>query len=177
MIVNSHLQSACAILHAARAFTIYRNQCSRSPEYAETITYIDQGAVQNAMRFVKQNPDATQKAVWHLFLQQKFFTNNDSTRRQLARAVQSVGGTLTPLVDVEDIETALDIAATGRADAITARGLLKRMGDRVPPNLRWVSLRPKVFDEFAIVVRRDVPLSKATQVVIELAIARMQAIR
>ena len=43
----------------------------------ETITYIDQGAVQNAMRFVKQNPDATQKAVWHLFLQQKFFTNND----------------------------------------------------------------------------------------------------
>lgn len=34
MIVNSHLQSACAILHAARAFTIYRNQCSRSPEYA-----------------------------------------------------------------------------------------------------------------------------------------------
>ena len=26
MIVNSHLQSACAILHAARAFTIYRNQ-------------------------------------------------------------------------------------------------------------------------------------------------------
>lgn len=43
----------------------------------ETITYIDQGAVQNAMCFVKQNPDATQKAVWHLFLQQKFFTNND----------------------------------------------------------------------------------------------------
>lgn len=43
----------------------------------ETITYIDQGAVQNAMRFIRQNPDATQKAVWHLFLQQKFFTNND----------------------------------------------------------------------------------------------------
>ena len=34
MIVNSHLQSAYTILHAARAFTIYRNQCSRSPEYA-----------------------------------------------------------------------------------------------------------------------------------------------
>lgn len=43
----------------------------------ETITYIDQGAVQNAMRFIKQNPDATQKAVWKLFLEQKFFTNND----------------------------------------------------------------------------------------------------
>ena len=43
----------------------------------ETITYIDQSAVQNAMRFIRQNPDATQKAVWHLFMQQKFFTNND----------------------------------------------------------------------------------------------------
>ncbi len=43
----------------------------------EEITYIDQSAVQNAMRFIKQNPDATQKAVWQLFVQQKFFTNND----------------------------------------------------------------------------------------------------
>ncbi len=43
----------------------------------ESITYIDQSAVRNAMRFIKQNPDATQKAVWHLFVQQKFFTNND----------------------------------------------------------------------------------------------------
>lgn len=43
----------------------------------EPITYIDRDAVRNAMRFIRQNPDATQKAVWHLFLQQKFFTNND----------------------------------------------------------------------------------------------------
>ncbi len=43
----------------------------------EPITYIDRSAVQNAMRFIKQNPDATQRAVWQLFLQQKFFTNND----------------------------------------------------------------------------------------------------
>lgn len=43
----------------------------------ESITYIDQSAVKNAMRFIRQNPDATQKAVWQLFQQQKFFTNND----------------------------------------------------------------------------------------------------
>jgi type I restriction-modification system DNA methylase subunit len=43
----------------------------------EPITYIDRSALQNAMRFIRQNPDATQKAVWQLFLQQKFFTNND----------------------------------------------------------------------------------------------------
>jgi type I restriction enzyme M protein len=43
----------------------------------ESITYIDQDAVRNAMRFIKQNPDATQKSVWQLFQMQKFFTNND----------------------------------------------------------------------------------------------------
>ena len=43
----------------------------------EEITYINQDDLSNAMRFYKQNPDATQKAVWNLFMQQKFFTNND----------------------------------------------------------------------------------------------------
>jgi type I restriction enzyme M protein len=43
----------------------------------EDITYINQGDVNNALRFIKQNPDATQRAVWNLFVQQKFFTNND----------------------------------------------------------------------------------------------------
>lgn len=43
----------------------------------EDITYINQDDVNNALRFIKQNPDATQRAVWNLFIQQKFFTNND----------------------------------------------------------------------------------------------------
>lgn len=43
----------------------------------EDITYINQGDVNKALRFIRQNPDATQRAVWNLFIQQKFFTNND----------------------------------------------------------------------------------------------------
>jgi type I restriction enzyme M protein len=43
----------------------------------EEITYINQHDVNNALRFIRQNPDATQRAVWNLFVQQKFFTNND----------------------------------------------------------------------------------------------------
>lgn len=43
----------------------------------EDITYINQADVNNAMRFIRQNPDATQRAVWGLFIKQKFFTNND----------------------------------------------------------------------------------------------------
>jgi type I restriction enzyme M protein len=43
----------------------------------EDITYINQYDVKNALRFIRKNPDATQRAVWNLFIQQKFFTNND----------------------------------------------------------------------------------------------------
>lgn len=43
----------------------------------EDITYINETDVNNALRFVRKNPDATQRAVWNLFIQQKFFTNND----------------------------------------------------------------------------------------------------
>ena len=43
----------------------------------EDITYINQADVFNAMRFIRQDPDATQRAVWGLFIKQKFFTNSD----------------------------------------------------------------------------------------------------
>ncbi len=43
----------------------------------EDITYIRESDVSNTLRFIRQNPDATQRAVWNLFIQQKFFTNND----------------------------------------------------------------------------------------------------
>lgn len=43
----------------------------------EEITYINQLDVSNALRFIRQDPDATQRAVWELFTRQKFFTNND----------------------------------------------------------------------------------------------------
>nr|CAC85954.1 AloI restriction modification enzyme [Acinetobacter lwoffii] len=43
----------------------------------EDITYINQNDVTNALRFIRQKPDATHRAVWNLFVKQKFFTNND----------------------------------------------------------------------------------------------------
>ncbi len=43
----------------------------------EEITYINEKEVTNALRFVRRDPDATQRAVWDLFRRQKFFTNND----------------------------------------------------------------------------------------------------
>ena len=111
-----------------------------------------------------------------LVLSEVSWGNADSTRRQLARAVQSVGGSLRARIEVEDIETALEVAATGQADAITARGLLHCFGSRLSPRLGWVPLRPMIYDEFAIVHRRDAELSRATREVVALAVARMKSI-
>jgi DNA-binding transcriptional LysR family regulator len=108
-----------------------------------------------------------------LVLSEASWGNDDSTRRQLARTLQSVGASLLPRIDVEDIETALEIAGLGLGDTVTARGLLARMGDRLPPGLRWIGFRPRLYDEFAVVSRRGSELSRASQVVVEFAVARM----
>lgn len=43
----------------------------------EDITYINESDISKALRFIQQSPDATQSAIWKLFIKQKFFTNND----------------------------------------------------------------------------------------------------
>ncbi|MDQ1735183.1 MAG: hypothetical protein QOH56_1434 [Pseudonocardiales bacterium] len=118
----------------------------------------------------------TELAAATLVLSEASWGNTDSTRGQLARAVQSVGRTLIPKIEVEDVESALEIAALGLADAITARGILHRLADRLPPSLGWVSLRPRLFDEFAIVHRRGTELSPATRAVVGMAVQRMKII-
>ncbi len=125
---------------------------------------------------VRKPVTAAELATAPLVLSEASWGNEDSTRRQLARAVQSVGGTLRPRIEVEDIETALEVAALGLADTVTARGLLHRLGDRLSPRLRWTSLRPRIFDEFAIVHRQGATLSPASQAIVALAAARMRAV-
>lgn len=125
---------------------------------------------------VRKPVTAAELAAAPLVLSEASWGNEDSTRRQLARAVQSVGGTLRPRIEVEDIETALEVAALGLADTVTARGLLHRLGDRLSPGLRWTSLRPRIFDEFAIVHRQGAVLSPASQAIVALAAARMRAV-
>jgi DNA-binding transcriptional LysR family regulator len=111
-----------------------------------------------------------------LVLSEVSWGNEDSSRRQLARAVQASGGSLRPQIEVEDVETALEIAGQGLADTVTSRGVLHRLGDRLAPGLRWVPLRPRLYDTFAIVHRRGAAPSPASQAVIDLAVERMRSL-
>jgi hypothetical protein len=111
-----------------------------------------------------------------LVLSEESWGNVDSTRAQLLRAVQGVGGALRPRVEVEDVETALEVAASGLADCVTARGVLHRLADRLPSALGWVALRPRLFDEFVVVHRRGTTLSPAATLMVELATSRLRAL-
>ena len=109
-----------------------------------------------------------------LVLSEVTWGDNDFTRQQLRRAVQSAGGVLRPVMEVENVETALEIAALGLADAITARSVVRRQQSKLAACLYSASLTPRLYDHFAIVYRRNAVLSKPIQVVIELAVARMR---
>jgi DNA-binding transcriptional LysR family regulator len=133
--------------------------------------------------YVSADPDRVRRAVTAaqlaeapLVLSEVSWGNADSTRRQLARMVQSVGRTLAPRAEVEDIDTALELAARGLGDTVTGRGLLYRLGERVPPNLRWTSLRPRVYDEFAVIHRRGSDPSPAVRILVETSVAHMRSV-
>jgi DNA-binding transcriptional LysR family regulator len=103
------------------------------------------------------------------------FGLEDPTRRQLFELAQRAGVTVEPEIDVEDIETAVDLAARGLGDTLVARGILLGLGRRVPKRLGWVPFADPIYDTFAIINRRGARLSPAAREFMALAEERMQA--
>jgi DNA-binding transcriptional LysR family regulator len=92
----------------------------------------------------------------------------------IAARVQAAGWPLRPVADVDDVDTALEIAARGLADTIADRGMLRGMGGRVPSNLLTTPLRPRMWASFAIVYRRHTDLSPTTRAVSKLAVDQLR---
>ncbi|MDH2412571.1 LysR family transcriptional regulator [Nocardioides sp. CER19] len=100
----------------------------------------------------------------------------DSIRIILRQMLHETGRNPASRIEVEDIETAVEIVGMGLADSVIPRGAAEQLLPRLAPNAGWVSLRPRHWDTFAIVHRADATLSPAARLMIELATARMQAI-
>lgn len=98
----------------------------------------------------------------------------DSSRLLLSQALQKIGHTLQTRIEVEDVETVVELVGRGLADSVLPRGAIDELAPRLAPNLGWVRLRPRMFDIVAIVHRRGATLSPATRLVIELATAHIQ---
>lgn len=91
---------------------------------------------------------------------------DDPTRRQLAARAQGEGVLLEPLIEVEHVETALQLVARGLGNTIAARSVLRRSG--VPDTISGVGFAEPFYDFFALVTRRGVRVSSGTAALIEL---------
>ncbi|MEO5711616.1 MAG: LysR family transcriptional regulator, partial [Nocardioidaceae bacterium] len=100
----------------------------------------------------------------------------DSARGLLREALQKAGHTLQTRIEVEDVETAVEIVGLGLADSVLPRGAVEQVAPRLAPAVGWVSLRPRMYETMAVVHRQDAELSPAARMVIDLATQRVQAI-
>jgi len=97
---------------------------------------------------------------------------DDPTRRQLAERAQPAGVTLRPVVEVEDMEAAIQLVARGVGDTVVARAVLGRM--RGTRSLHAVPFDDPMWETFALIARHDVPVSPATRAFVELVERRLE---
>ena len=109
-----------------------------------------------------------------LVLPETTYRDDDSSRRLLRELVQRTGNTLRTKIEVEDVETAIEIVGYGHRGLGRPAGCRKELLPRLAPHVGWVSLRPRTYDVFALVHRRDAVLSPAALSVIELATRRIR---
>jgi hypothetical protein len=111
-----------------------------------------------------------------LVMAETSYRETDSARRLLREALQRSGHTLRTKIEVEDVETAVEVVGLGLADSVLPRGAVEQLAPRLAPGVGWVSLRPRAYETMAVVHRQDAELSAAARLVIELATQRVQAV-
>ena len=96
----------------------------------------------------------------------------DPTRRQLADRAHIAGSQIDPWIEVEQVETALNLVARGVGDTIVSRAVLA--SHSWPSGLQSAPIDPPLYDTIAFIRRETVPLSSATQELARLARAMLR---
>ena len=106
-----------------------------------------------------------------LILYDARYGSADPARRQLLERAQAAGLAIEPDIEVESLETALELAARGLGDTIapTAVGSGRAFARR----LQVAAFDPPLHDVFAVVQRRGARLSPATRAFVALAEKRI----
>ncbi len=133
--------------------------------------------------YVSTNPEiltrpvtAQRLAQASLVMPQTSFRQADSTRIVLRAMLHETGLNPTTRIEVEDIETAVELAGMGLADTVIPRGAATALLPRLAPKAGMVSLEPRQFETLAIIHRAGAVLSPAARLMIELASRRMRAL-
>jgi len=100
----------------------------------------------------------------------------DSTRLILRQMLHETGLNPPTRIEVEDVETAVELVGMGLADSVVPKGAAVQLLPRLAPTAGWVSLRPRQYDSLAIVHRAGATLSPAARLMIELATARVREV-
>lgn len=92
---------------------------------------------------------------------------NDPTRRQLLARARLEGLTIEPAIEVEHVETAISLVATGAADTIVSRTIAE--SPSFPPGVAVTPFADPIYDTIALVQRDGAYLSPATRRLAQLA--------
>jgi DNA-binding transcriptional LysR family regulator len=112
----------------------------------------------------------------NLVMAEATWAAEDSTRIVLRRMLQETGRNPRSRIEVEDVETAVELVGRGLADSVMPRGVVDQLLPRLAPGAGWTSLRPRQYDTLAIVHRANATLSPAARLMIELATQRIVAL-
>ncbi len=133
--------------------------------------------------YISADPDrlrspvtASQLARSSLVMPETTWRAVDSTRIVLRRMLHETGLNPPTRVEVEDVETAVELVGRGVADSVLPKGAALQLLPRLAPEAGWVPLRPQQYDTIAVVHRANATLSPAARLMVELATERIQAI-
>lgn len=102
--------------------------------------------------------------------------DNDATRLRLRRMLHEAGYNPQTRIEVEDVETAIEVVGAGLADTITSKGAADELIPRLAPGASYVGFRPRLWEAFAIVHRSGARLSPAARLMIDLATERIRQV-
>jgi DNA-binding transcriptional LysR family regulator len=104
-----------------------------------------------------------------LVMPETTWRSTDSIRIVLRRFLHEAGHNPQTRIEVEEIETAVELVGGGYGDSVIAKSAAEQLLPRLAPQVGYVSLRPKQYDVMAVVHRAGAVLSPAAQVMIEVA--------
>ncbi|WP_051226653.1 LysR family transcriptional regulator [Mycolicibacterium iranicum] len=91
----------------------------------------------------------------------------DPTRRQLAERALLRGLVVEPVIEVEQVDTALDLVAAGAGETIVSRAVAK--STIAPPGVTYLPLEEPLYDTVALIQKQSAILSPATKELARLA--------
>jgi DNA-binding transcriptional LysR family regulator len=97
----------------------------------------------------------------------------DPTRRQVAERAALAGVKLQPWIEVEHVETALNLVASGAGDTFTSRAVAT--SSACPAQVGTVAFEQPIYDTIALIRRENRPLSAATREIARLAQQMLRA--